>query len=207
MLAGHFSTALIANQKFTKGTLLYFLIASQLQDLLWFAFHYLGLEPTGPADVFNSTLNNLAVDMLYSHDLLPQIFWLIASTLDLIGDKWSLLIIRDLLLNKKKTYKELITSDEGIATNLLSSRLKLLQSIQIITKRKLPNNKKENIYLHTKKGIDLAPLILEIVLWSDKYVREYNLNMNDFEIGNASKKSIINQVQKTYEEFKHQTLN
>ena len=77
MLVGHYSTALIAHQKFPKGTLLYFLIVSQLQDLLWFTFHYLGLEPTGPSDVFDTTLNNLAVDMLYSHDLLPQICWVL----------------------------------------------------------------------------------------------------------------------------------
>ena len=77
MLAGHFSTALVANQKFPKGSLLYFLIASQLQDLLWFTFHYLGLEPTGPSDVFDTTLSNLSVDMLYSHDLIPQVIWVI----------------------------------------------------------------------------------------------------------------------------------
>ncbi len=76
MLAGHYSTALIAYQKFPKGTLLYFLIASQLQDLLWFIFHYLGLETTGPSDVFNATLSNMTVNMLYSHDLIPQILWL-----------------------------------------------------------------------------------------------------------------------------------
>ncbi|MBS9770616.1 MAG: hypothetical protein J7F05_09080 [Trichodesmium erythraeum GBRTRLIN201] len=75
MLAGHFSTALVAHQKFPKGTLLYFLIASQLQDLLWFTFHYLGLEPTGPSDVFNATLRDMTVDMLYSHDLIPQLIW------------------------------------------------------------------------------------------------------------------------------------
>jgi hypothetical protein len=75
MLAGHYTTALVANQKFPKGTLLYFLIASQLQDLLWFTLHYLGLEPTGPIDVLDTTLNNLSVDMLFSHDLLPQAFW------------------------------------------------------------------------------------------------------------------------------------
>ena len=77
MLAGHFSTALVAHQKFPKGTLLFFLIASQLQDLLWFTLHYLGLEPTGPSDVLNTSLTNMTVDMLYSHDLLPQIFWLV----------------------------------------------------------------------------------------------------------------------------------
>ncbi|WP_010177329.1 hypothetical protein [Aquimarina agarilytica] len=77
MLAGHFTTALIAKQKFPKGSLLYFLIIVQLQDFLWFIFHYLGLEPTTPSDAFDATLTNMAVDMLYSHDLLPQLVWFI----------------------------------------------------------------------------------------------------------------------------------
>ena len=79
MLAGHFSTALIAKQKFPKGTLLYFLIISQLQDILWFVFHYLGIEPTNPSDAFDATLSNMAVDMVYSHDLLPLLIWLIIA--------------------------------------------------------------------------------------------------------------------------------
>ena len=77
MLAGHYATALVAYQKYPKGTLLYFLIASQLQDLLWFTFHYLGLEQTQPADVFNTTLSNMVVNMLYSHDLIPLFGWLL----------------------------------------------------------------------------------------------------------------------------------
>jgi hypothetical protein len=75
MLSGHFSTAIVANQKFPKGTLFFFLVISQLQDLLWFVFHYLGLEITEPADALDATLSDLAVDMLYSHDLIPQLFW------------------------------------------------------------------------------------------------------------------------------------
>ncbi len=77
MLAGHYATALVAYQKYPKGTLLYFLFASQLQDLLWFIFHYLGLERTTPDDVFDTTVSNMAVNMLYSHDLIPLIAWLI----------------------------------------------------------------------------------------------------------------------------------
>jgi len=77
MLAGHFTTAMVAHQKFPKGALLYFLFASQLQDMLWFTFHYLGLERTEPNDVFDTTLSNMAVDMLYSHDLVPLILWLV----------------------------------------------------------------------------------------------------------------------------------
>jgi DNA-binding HxlR family transcriptional regulator len=82
-----------------------------------------------------------------------------------------------MLLGGKKTFKEILQSDEGIATNILSSRLKLLESFSLISKRKLPENKKENIYLLTEKGISLTPLILEVVLWSDQYVREYNSSM------------------------------
>ena len=77
MLAGHYATALVAYQKYPKGTLLYFLFASQLQDLLWFTFHYLGLERTTPSDVFDTTVNNMVVNMLYSHDVIPLIAWLI----------------------------------------------------------------------------------------------------------------------------------
>ena len=77
MLAGHFTTAMVAHQKFPKGTLLYFLFVSQLQDLLWFTLHYLGLERTEPSDVLNTTVSNMTVDMMYSHDLIPQILWLI----------------------------------------------------------------------------------------------------------------------------------
>jgi DNA-binding HxlR family transcriptional regulator len=126
---------------------------------------------------------------------------LIASVLDLVGDKWSLLIIRDMLLHKKKTFKEMIASEEGVATNLLSQRLKLLESLEVITKRKLPQNQKENIYLLTQKGIDLAPMIMEIVLWSDKYVRSYNTEMNAYETKDINKSQVIESVQNEYKKW------
>ncbi len=130
---------------------------------------------------------------------------LIASCLDLIGDKWSLLIIRDMLMHHKKTFKELAASDEGIATNLLSSRLKTLESLHVITKRKLPANKKENIYLLTEKGIDLAPLIMEIILWSDQYVRAYHSELNAYD-GDVNKSVVIANAQKEYSAFVHQIV-
>lgn len=83
MIAGHYAAALIAHQKFPKGTLLFFLVASQFQDLFWFVFHYLGLEPTTPNDVFDATISNMSVSMMYSHHLIPQFFW--AVVIFLIG--------------------------------------------------------------------------------------------------------------------------
>ena len=126
---------------------------------------------------------------------------IIASALDVIGDKWSLLIIRDMLLQQKKTYKEMAASEEGVATNLLSARLKSMESLEILTKRKLPGNKKENIYLLTEKGINMAPIIMELVLWSDKYVRAYNPEMNAYEDANLHKSQLVENVQDEYRKF------
>jgi len=130
---------------------------------------------------------------------------MIASALDLIGDKWSLLIVRDMLLYQKKTFKEFVASDEKVATNLLSARLKMLESLKIITKQKLSTNKKENIYLLTEKGVELAPLILELVQWSDKYVREYHVNMNTFEY-HTDKQFLIAATQNSYRKYAQQVL-
>ena len=91
----------------------------------------------------------------------------ISSALDIVGDKWSLLIIRDMLIKHKKTFKEISNSDEKIAPSILSARLKLLESYKLIFKTKMPDNKKENIYLLTEKGIRLAPIITEFTLWGN----------------------------------------
>lgn len=125
----------------------------------------------------------------------------IASTLDLLGDKWSLVLIRDMLIFGKKTYKEFALSDEGIATGILASRLKLLESFGLITKRKLPNNKKENIYLLTEKGIGLAPTIIEITLWGDRHMREHNPEIDSYEYLKADKGLVITTVQENYRQI------
>lgn len=132
---------------------------------------------------------------------------MIASALDLIGDKWSLVIIRDMLLDHKTTFKEFVASDEGVATNLLSARLKYLESLEVITKNKLSTNKKENIYLLTKKGIDLAPLIMELVIWSDTYVRAHHAKMNHSDTTKMDKKEVIAFTQKEYNAFADQFKN
>jgi len=98
----------------------------------------------------------------------------ISSTLDVVGDKWTLLIIRDMLIKHKKTFRDISKSDERIAPSILSARLKLLESIHLIFKTKTAENKKENIYLLTDKGVELTPIIIEFTLWGDKWMREFN---------------------------------
>ena len=132
----------------------------------------------------------------------------LASTLDIVGDKWSLLIIRDMLFQGKKTFKDFSTSPEGIAPGILSSRLKWLEENELITKQKLPDNKKENIYLLTEKGIELAPIITEIILWSDKNLRGQNAEMFSIaEAGfNQDESKVTEGVQNNYRQIVRETL-
>ena len=121
----------------------------------------------------------------------------ISSALDVVGDKWSLLIIRDMLVKHKKTFKEISDSDEKIAPSILSARLKLLESYKLIFKTKVPDNKKENIYLLTEKGIRLTPIIIEFSLWGNSNMREFN-EIDDIEGFNSDKTLIIQTVQDSY---------
>jgi DNA-binding HxlR family transcriptional regulator len=93
----------------------------------------------------------------------------ISSTLDVLGDKWSFLIIRDMLFFKKNTYGDFLRSQEKIATNILADRLVILESEGFITKDQHPDNKSKYLYQLTPKGMDLLPVLLEIMLWSDRY--------------------------------------
>lgn len=94
------------------------------------------------------------------------------SALDIIGDKWMLVIVKQMLVENKQTFKDFTESDESIATNILTTKLKQLEEFGIIIKTKLPNNRKSNIYLLTDKGLALIPIIAELGIWSDNHLRE-----------------------------------
>lgn len=93
----------------------------------------------------------------------------ISTALDIFGDKWSLLIIRDMLFKGKNTYGEFLKGGENIATNILADRLALLEAGGIISKTAHPGSKTKVLYKLTPKGIDLAPLMVEMIAWSEKY--------------------------------------
>lgn len=93
----------------------------------------------------------------------------VSSSLDIWGDKWSLLIVRDLMFAKQCTYGDFLKSAEKIATNILASRLQMLEENGIITKLEHPDSKAKVLYKLTQKGIDLLPLMVEINLWAEKY--------------------------------------
>ena len=89
--------------------------------------------------------------------------------LSVFGDRWSLLIVRDLAIKGVKTYAELLGGWEGISTNILAQRMKHLEDKGIVEKRKNPANWRSSLYELTPKGRDLAPLLSEIILWGGTY--------------------------------------
>ncbi|UWX61590.1 helix-turn-helix transcriptional regulator [Chryseobacterium oranimense] len=93
----------------------------------------------------------------------------ISCSLDIWGDKWSLLIIRDLIYAKQCTYGDFLKSEEKIATNILASRLLMLEENKLIIKLDHPESKAKVLYKLTQKGIDLLPILIEVNLWAEKY--------------------------------------
>lgn len=88
------------------------------------------------------------------------------ASVEMLGDRWSLLIIRDMMLRGFRTYKEFLECYEGIATNILADRLRKLVAYGIIDNKIDPSDGRKVIYRLTPKGIDLAPVLTEMVLWA-----------------------------------------
>jgi DNA-binding HxlR family transcriptional regulator len=94
----------------------------------------------------------------------------IACTLDLLGDKWTLLLVRDLLMFDKRLYSEILQSAENIPTNILADRLKRLEEAGIITKKPYQQNPVRYAYRLTSAGITLGPILKEMAHWANQHI-------------------------------------
>jgi DNA-binding HxlR family transcriptional regulator len=93
----------------------------------------------------------------------------VSISLDVFGDRWSLLIVRDMMVRGYRTFKEFLESGEGIATNILAGRLRKLEAAGIVvTEAEETDGRKVN-YRLTEKGIDLAPVLLELLIWGAQH--------------------------------------
>ena len=92
-----------------------------------------------------------------------------AYALDIFGDRWTLLIVRDLMFHGKRRYGEFLEGEEGIATNVLADRLKRLERSGLVRVAPDPESRRSKVYRLTPKGLDLAPMMLEIILWSARH--------------------------------------
>lgn len=94
----------------------------------------------------------------------------ISLTLDLLGDRWSLLILRDMMFAGKRHFREFLQSDEGIASNILAERLSRLVEAGILTKSDDPTHLQKAIYSLTPMGLDLLPALAQIGIWGRKHM-------------------------------------
>lgn len=93
----------------------------------------------------------------------------ISCALDFVGDKWTLVVLRDLIFAKKRYYQEFLASPEGIASNILATRLKLLEREAMVTRRGDPDHGRRVVYAPTAKALDLLPLLVELMRWGAKH--------------------------------------
>ena len=125
------------------------------------------------------------------------------SALDVLGDKWILVIVKQMLIEGKETFKDFTESEEAIATNILSAKLKFLEEVGLIIKTQRPNNKKTNLYLLTEKGLALTPILVELATWSDRNLRDLHptiINGEAMEFLRNDKKAFAKEIEKRYRE-------
>jgi DNA-binding HxlR family transcriptional regulator len=121
-------------------------------------------------------------------------------SVEMLGDRWSLLIIRDMMLREFRTYKQFMECYEGIATNILADRLRRLTANGIVTAAPDPRDGRKLNYQLTAKGIGLAPVLTEMVLWAAAH--EDTGNQALVQLMRADKKGFLAGVRKGWEERK-----
>jgi len=101
----------------------------------------------------------------------------VSSALDVLGDKWSLLVIRDLLIYGTRTYSEFLESKEHISTNILATRLDLLTSLRLIERTNPQASPRNNAFHLTESGAALRPVVEGLALWAQTHLKEFNSEM------------------------------
>jgi DNA-binding HxlR family transcriptional regulator len=134
----------------------------------------------------------------------------ITSALDIIGDKWSLVVIKQMLFEQRSSFKEFSESPEAIASNILTARLKMLEKFKLVEKHKHPTNKKTKLYCLTEKALGLVPMIIELTIWSKHNVEEFNQNLNidnQLDWVEQNKEEAYQNIKENYRQLKQKLLN
>lgn len=127
----------------------------------------------------------------------------VTSAIDILGDKWMLIIIKQMLIEEMQTFKEFTESDEAVSTSILTLKLKCLESYGLVERKNHPSNKKAKLYHLTDKGLSLAPLVVDLAIWSDQNLREYNPIMrqsDELEFMKSNREDAIVALKKKYKE-------
>ncbi len=124
----------------------------------------------------------------------------ISSSLDLLGDRWSLLILRDMIYHGKKTYGEFLSSEEGIARNILANRLLRLQKSGLIAKTPLKTDKRKDEYTLLEPGIATVPILLDLADWGAQYRENAQAPKEWIDYVRSNRSTLIPLIQSTLKE-------
>jgi DNA-binding HxlR family transcriptional regulator len=113
---------------------------------------------------------------------------------ELFGDRWTFLIVRDLMFKGKHYYKEFLEAEERIATNILADKLSALEAAGIISKTVDPTHRSKQIYKLTEKGIDLLPVLVEVILWSSKHDSQTATDVKFVERAKKDREGLIEEI-------------
>lgn len=100
----------------------------------------------------------------------------ISFALEVFGDRWTLLVLRDLLLNSRSRYRELMACDEGIASNVLADRLKRLEQRGLIRKERDPKDARQYVYKPTQLAVGVVPMLIEMIVWGARNGRNTSVD-------------------------------
>ncbi len=123
----------------------------------------------------------------------------VSVSLERFGDRWSLLIIRDLMIRGYRTFKEFQQSGEGIASNILSQRLRNLEAAGIITAEAEKSDGRKINYRLTRKGIDLAPLVFELLVWATRH-EETGASCGVIDVMASNRDVVLAEVRRRWQE-------
>ena len=121
----------------------------------------------------------------------------IANALDLVGDRWTLLVIRDLIFEGRREFGEFLGAGEGISTNILAERLERLCCAGLVARFDHPTDGKKYVYRITEAGLDLLPLIIEMVLWSAKHLPATKAPASRLEPLKTNRTAVIRQLRES----------
>lgn len=122
----------------------------------------------------------------------------IAFALDVFGDKWSLLILRDMIFKGKSNYQEFAESEEGISTNILADRLERLKNEGMIRSSPDKENARKIVYSPTDKALDLIPMILELIEWSAKYDKKTGAPMEFLNMLKTDRRALAKRIRANF---------
>ncbi|MEJ8561924.1 helix-turn-helix domain-containing protein [Yoonia sp. GPGPB17] len=130
----------------------------------------------------------------------------INALVEVVGDQWSLLILRDMIFSNKSHFSEFKSADEGVATNILSARLNHLITHGLVEKFPDPVDGRASIYLPTDRALDLIPVLLAAMAWSEQHMPDTKQNTQVIQAYRADPKTLADMVAANSREFRRKTL-